>query len=187
MDVSGQKTPSKKYFIAIVLPPPVLQVAEAIKLELFEKYGLKAALRSPAHITLHRPFEWKENKEEKLIATLQEFSLPKSFEICLRNFSFFEPRVLFMDVVKNETLDGLHDRLKRFAQRELQLFNEVEDLRGFHPHVTLAFRDLKKPLFYRVQDEFRDKNLEACFNCGKISLLKLGEKWEILHDFILPG
>jgi 2'-5' RNA ligase len=170
--------PLKKYFIAIVIPEPLHSQIEAIKQNLFAEHGLKGALRSPPHITLHRPFEWKEEKESVLIETLKTFKFEKGFEMQLMNFNFFEPRVIYADVIKNETLEELHQHLKTFAQKELRLLNEINDLRGFHPHVTVAFRDLKKPKFYELQKDFETKKLEGVFKYSGFSLLKLEKKWE---------
>jgi 2'-5' RNA ligase len=68
---------NQKYFIAIVPPEPFLSNITAIKMELFENYGSKGALRSPAHITLHMPFSWDDEKEEKLITNLESFKIKK--------------------------------------------------------------------------------------------------------------
>jgi 2'-5' RNA ligase len=170
----------KKYFIAIVIPPPLFGEIENIKEDLFRRYGLKGALRSPAHITLHRPFEWKEEKEGELIARLREFRFNASFQVSLHDFAFFEPRVIYVDVKQNGHLFELHDRLKRFAANKLGLLNELNDLRGFHPHVTVAFRDLKKPRFYELKPEFEKKQLQGSFEYKGFSLLKLEKKWEEL-------
>lgn len=167
----------KKYFIAIVLPEPLLTEIESFKQELLKEHGLKGGLRSPSHITLHRPFEWKEEKEELLIEKLRTFKFDKMFEICLRNFNFFEPRVVYVDVVKTVVLEELHDQFKNFAKKELKLLNEINDLRGFHPHVTIAFRDLKKPKFYELKTEFELKSFDANFKYNGFSLLKLEKKW----------
>lgn len=182
MEVSPQMS-LKKYFIAIVLPEPLLTDVESIKQSLFQEHKLKGALRSPAHITLHRPFEWKEEKEGLLIATLKSFKFDKTFNINLRNFYFFEPRVIYVDVLQNVVLQELHQQFKKFAQKELKLLNEVNDLRGFHPHVTIAFRDLKKPKFYELQKEFERKTFEANFNYKGFSLLKLEKKWEVVSFY----
>src|SRR4051812_11256086 len=128
----------KKYFLAIVIPQPLFEKTEAVKNELYEKYNLKGALRSPAHITLHRPFEWKEEKENSLIERLKAFKFEHEFKIEFNNFSFFEPRVIYVDILPNTELVALHESIKRFAKKELRLFNEADDLRGFHPHVTVA-------------------------------------------------
>jgi 2'-5' RNA ligase len=175
----------KKYFIAIVIPGPVFGEIEAIKQKLFTEHNLKGALRSPAHITLHRPFEWKEEKEEVLIEKLSSFTFNKPFDLELNGFAFFEPRVVYINVVQNELLYELHTALENYAKKELRLFNEAEDMRGFHPHVTVAFRDLKKPKFYELKKEFEQKRLEGNFECKQFSLLKLDKAWEVLKDFEL--
>ncbi|MCU0361520.1 MAG: 2'-5' RNA ligase family protein, partial [Bacteroidia bacterium] len=172
-----------KYFIAIVLPEPIQGKIENIKHTLFQKHGLKGALRSPAHITLHRPFEWREEKEKNLIDALKGFNPGGAFDLRLHNFGFFEPRVIYADVVPNGSLNILYNNLLRFAKRELKLFNEAEDMRGFHPHVTIAFRDLKKPLFYELREQFVKETIDENFQCHTFSLLKLHEKWEVLHNF----
>ncbi len=171
------------YFIAILLPERVLSQVEALKMELLEQFNLKGALRSPAHITLHRPFEWKQEKEDELIEKLNEFKFNKDFEIVLKDFNCFEPRVIYVDVVNNELLGDLHDQLKYFAQKKLHLFNEVNDERGFHPHVTIAFRDLKKHMFQEVWSCFKDRKFDDRLLFGGITLLKLQQRWEVLHQF----
>jgi 2'-5' RNA ligase len=174
---------NKKYFIAILLPQRVLEQVEAFKLELLQQFNLKGALRSPAHITLHRPFEWKEEKEEQLIDTLSEFKFEAGFDIVLKDFNCFEPRVIFVDVMRNESLNELHTQLKYFAQEKLRLFNEVEDMRGFHPHVTVAFRDLKKNRFAEIWGHFVQRQYNASFAYEGITLLKLEKKWEPYQHF----
>lgn len=174
---------AKKYFIAIVVPEPLFSEIEAVKQHLLTQYGLKGALRSPAHITLHRPFEWKAEKENLLIEKLSEFRCPPAFDIQLKNFAFFEPRVIYADVLKNEPLYQLHQALSGFAKRELRLFNEAEDLRGFHPHVTVAFRDLKKPLFHKLKPSFEAKKIGGTFLCSGFSLLRLEKTWEEIRFF----
>lgn len=173
----------KKYFIAIIIPTPLFEEMEAIKNDLWQRYGLKGALRSPAHITLHRPFEWKEEREDQLIEALNRFAFTDAFELRLNDFAFFEPRVVYAAVEQNEKLFELNARLKRYAARELGLLNEVNDERGFHPHVTVAFRDLKKPRFYELKPEFEKKQLQGSFNYSGFSLLKLENKWEVRATF----
>lgn len=175
----------KKYFIGILIPEPLFGKIEAIKRSLFEERGLKGGLRSPSHITLHRPFEWKEEKEELLIEQLSSFRSDSGFEIGIKDFGFFEPRVIYAAVLPNEQLAKIHEALKTFAQRELKQYNELNDLRGFHPHVTLAFRDLKKPTFYELQKEFTNRTIEGRFVCDNFSLFKFNKTWIELKQFSL--
>lgn len=175
------KMPAKKYFIAIIIPEPLFSEIEAVKQKLLNEHGLKGALRSPSHITLHRPFEWKEEKENVLIKKLKDFAFSSAFDIELKNYAWFEPRVIYVDVVANGFLTEMHKQLSTFAKKELKLFNEVEDKRGFHPHVTIAFRDLKKLKFYELQVAFDKKKLGGVFKYKGFSLLKLEKKWEEIY------
>jgi 2'-5' RNA ligase len=173
----------RKYFIAIVMPPDVLEQAEHLKTELNLRYALNGALRSPAHITLHRPFEWKEDRESELIARIGAFAWDEEFEVELRDFGYFEPRVIFIAVMPAPELEQLHDRFARHAQKKLGLVNETGDMRGFHPHVTIAFRDLRKPLFYKLKEEFSTRKFSASFAVKGFSLLRLEKKWEAISYF----
>jgi 2'-5' RNA ligase len=173
----------KKYFIAIVVPEPLSSTIDTIKHQLHKRYGLKGALRSPSHITLHRPFEWKEKYELKLIETLEKFNFETDFELVLHNFQFFEPRVVYIQVQQNIVLFDLYNSLKNYSARQLKLLNEVNDKRGFHPHITVAFRDLKKTLFYELQSEFKEMPFAAHFTYQGFSLLKLETKWEEIKFF----
>jgi 2'-5' RNA ligase len=170
----------QKYFIAIVPSEPTLSNITAIKTELFEKYGSKGALRSPAHITLHMPFSWDDEKEEKLITHLESCQFNQSIDIELKNYNCFEPRVIFISVSENERLNELQKNLVQHCKKNLQLFNQADDMRGFHPHITVAFRDLKKPVFYKIWEAYKDKNFQAQFICHHICLMKhLDDQWEV--------
>ncbi len=151
--------PVQKYFIAIVIPEPFQAGVMAFKQLIADKYNSKAAFVLPAHITLHMPFEWKEEKESTLIETLQQFSFKEDFVIELQNFSCFEPRVIFEYVVKNELLAKLQRNLVNYVKKNLRLFNQADDMRGFHPHVTIAFRDLRKEKFYKAFSYFKTKTI----------------------------
>jgi 2'-5' RNA ligase len=175
-----------KYFIAIIPPEPVFSELESIKLDVSRRYNNKSALRSPAHITLHMPFELKAEKEELLLNTLGDFKFSHNFVIELQNFSCFEPKVIFADVVRNQVLFELQKNLVYQVKSRLNIFNQAESERGFHPHVTIAFRDLKKEDFYTAYEEFKQKSFNAVFPCNSFWLLKHWErKWHPYKEFVL--
>lgn len=183
------KNSENLYFIAIIPPEPVYGEALALKHHFENQYNSKAALNSPPHITLHMPFKWKESKEGKLIESLAAFSTTQhSFEIRLNNFSAFEPRVIFIDVSKDEKLGTLQKQLKRFCKAELNLFNADYKEFAYHPHITLAFRDLKKPEFYSAWEAFKEKKFETTFNVDSIALLKhSGKEWKVFKRLPLKS
>ncbi len=173
-----------KYFLAIVLPPPYQNQVMAMKEYVKEDFESKAALRSPAHITLHMPFEWKDSKEELLVNTLSAFKSGEEVRIELLDFNCFEPRVVYVDVVKNEKLDALQKNLVQHVKQNLGLMNEAENTRGFHPHATIAFRDLKKEMFRRAWAHFKEQKYHASFVAREFQLLKHAPgKWEVYKTF----
>ena len=174
----------KKYFMALVAPEPFQTELMAFKQLIADRYNSRGALRSPAHITLHMPFEWKEEKEDKLTDSLQAFSFKEDLKIDLLNFSCFEPRVLFVDVKKNKLLIQLQEELVSHVKKNLRLFNQANDMRGFHPHITIAFRDLRKEKFYEALAYFKTQAYNVTFTINSFCLLKhTGKEWLVHKEF----
>jgi 2'-5' RNA ligase len=180
---------SKQYFIAFIPPSPVLEEAQAMKEHFHKEFGSKAALNSPPHITLHMPFRWREEKEESMIVRLKDFF--KRFDpvkICLDNFGSFPPRVIFLNVVKSVELNVVQKEIQRFCKKEFNLFNANYREEPYHPHLTLAFRDLKKSVYPAAWEEFKSKEYKAEFMADKIALLKHdGKRWNVLKEFLLES
>ena len=180
---------TKLYFIALIPPSPIYDEAVEQKNYFKKHYNSKASLNSPPHITLHMPFRWKEQKEDQLASKIEEFV--RQFEptkVCLDNFSAFPPRVIFINVVKTDALDHLQKSIQRFCKKELNLFNANYKEQPFHPHLTLAFRDLKKPNFKKAWEEFEKKEYKAEFIADKLALLKHnGKTWEVFKEFNLES
>ncbi len=179
----------KQYFVALIPPSPVYEDAQKLKEYCGEQYHTKAALNSPPHITLHMPFFWKGEKEKKLVAKLEEFARKCGpIKLCLDNFSSFPPRVIFMNVTESDALDELQQNLHRFFKRELDIFNANYQDKPFHPHLTLAFRDLRKSQYHLAWQEFSKKEYKAEFMADKIALLKHnGKNWDVLKEVILES
>lgn len=177
----------KLYFIAIIPPSPLADEALKLKQYMAESYASKGALNSPPHVTMHMPFEWREDREEKLIDTLAKFSSGHtSLRIEFDNFGCFAPRVIFINIKKSEALETLQHELHRYCRKELNLFNANYKELPFHPHLTIAFRDLKKPAFNQAWEEFQQKLFQREFLADEIVLLKhSGKIWEVFKSFKL--
>jgi 2'-5' RNA ligase len=103
------------YFIAIVAPEEINQQVLKWKNFFQERYECSVALKSPAHITIIPPFWMNEELEDGLINSIREFSIAKTkFEISLKDFAAFKPKVIFVDVVKSEILNGLYQSFSDF-------------------------------------------------------------------------
>lgn len=177
----------RQYFVAIVPPSPIYEEALQQKEYFKVKYNSKASLNSPPHITLHMPFKWVEKNEDELVEELGRFALANTaLTINLNGFSSFPPRVIFINIETTPELENLQKELHRHVKRKLNLFNANYKELPFHPHLTLAFRDLKKPNYQKAWEEFVDKNYQASFVADKITLLKhSGSVWEVFRHFKL--
>ena len=169
------------YFIAIVAPEEINQQVLKWKTFFKEHYKCSVALRSPAHITIIPPFWMNEGLENNLINSIQKFSITKNkFEVTLKDFQAFKLKVIFVDVVKSEILNGLYQSFVDFIYSQSKFPIKKED-RPFHPHVTLATRDLYKKAFQEAWEIFSKKKYEAFWIVNGISLLRNNKKnWDVI-------
>jgi 2'-5' RNA ligase len=175
------------YYIAILAPEEIN--TEVLKWKHFfkERFGCTAALKSPAHVTLIPPFWMNEELENDLVASIKEFSdKQEKFHARLKDFSAFKPKVIFVDLLKNEKLESLYAAFTEFILQQNK-FPLKKDERNFHPHITLATRDLHKKAFYEAWEIFAVKKYEAEWLVTGISLLRHNKKnWEVVFTSPFP-
>lgn len=160
-----------KYLIAILPPDPIATEILKIKEYFRDKFNSKASLNSPAHITMHMPFEW--DKENQLVENFRHFALPtQPLKIDLNGFGCFAPRVIFVSVNENRQLLECQKQLLALCKTKLNLFNADFRDQPFHPHITVGFRDLKKSKFEEAWGEFKLRSFEGSFESSRLSLLK---------------
>ncbi len=173
------------YFLAICPDHRVKDQIHRQKEWVYQKYGVKGAFRSSAHITLQMPFKLGINKKEKLVNELNSFTKSEiPFDIHLNGFGCFEPRVVFIKVEDNSLLAELRDNLLPIL-KQYQIFNSTHKNRGFHPHITVAFRDLKKKDFYPLWNEVKNMPFKEQFIAQGLTLYKHnGKSWD--EDEFIP-
>ena len=170
------------YFVALVLPEDLNQQVLKWKNYMHERYQCKVSLKSPAHITLVPPFWLDESKENVLLSDINKIAIEeKAFTVETKNFSAFKPRTIFIDVVKNEKLVQLKEKTDAFFKNN-ELYKIKIDNRPFHPHITIATRDLLKKSFYEVWPVFEKERFEKRWEVTGISLLRHNKKnWDVIH------
>ncbi|MBK7408054.1 MAG: 2'-5' RNA ligase family protein [Saprospirales bacterium] len=171
------------YFIALIPPDPIALEVKAFKELAAARFHTKRALNSPAHITLQPPFSMPEDRLGELTALLHDFvqtATPFSQE--LRDFGCFKPRVIFVDIVLNDALLDLAARLK---SRLTPLLGEAAiDTRPYHPHMTVAFKDLTPQWFYRAWEHFSTQSYHRTFDADALFLLQHnGREWKVMNRF----
>ncbi|RYZ58826.1 MAG: hypothetical protein EOO14_09200 [Chitinophagaceae bacterium] len=167
------------YFLAVVLPQVIDEKILRYKQQMRESYGCKVGLKSPAHITIIPPYWMEEEKEAALVQDLAFFASSFSpFTLTTANFSAFVPRTIFVAVEENESLINLKKNADAFFRgKEYKMKMES---RPFHPHITIATRDLSKKAFWEAWPQFEKERFRETAEVNGLSLLKHnGQKWEV--------
>lgn len=156
-------------------------------MEVREKFGSKHSLNAPPHITLLSPFRYGVENSDQLHSLLKIFAQGfQPFKIQFNNFSTFPPRVVFMDVDKSPALTKIQGKIEELARSNSDLFNYNYHEQPYHPHLTLAFKDLTKSDFYTIWKEFEDREFRKSFTATNLHLLRhTGERWEVKRNYPL--
>jgi 2'-5' RNA ligase len=174
-----QSSGAKMYFLAVVLPQAIDEKVLRYKQQMRETYGCKVGLKSPAHITLAPPFWMDEAKEAALVQDIASLARSLSaFSLTTANFSAFKPRSIFVALEENETLHSLKKMSDAFFRGKD--YNMKVESRPFHPHITIATRDLHKKDFWEAWPQFEKERLIESAAITGLSLLKHnGQKWDV--------
>jgi 2'-5' RNA ligase len=169
------------YFIAIVLPPELDTEIKKYKAWMLEQFGCKVGSKSPAHITLVPPYWMDISLETSLLSDL--YILAKDvepFTITTLNFSSFKQRTLFIDVFVTTALKDVKSTTDSFFKERPQ-YKIKEEKRPYHPHITIATRDLSKKDFYEAWEHFKDTQFNKVFTASGLSLLRHnGMAWDVI-------
>lgn len=180
--------PNSLYFVAVIPPSPVFEQVQEKRLYFKNEFGSSHALKSPPHITLLAPFNTSDENEDAIISLFEEISSNQNpFEVVLKDYSAFPPKVIYVDVLQNEPLNDLQERLEREVRKRNEIFKYNYKKRKFTPHMTLALRDLSEENFKKAWTEFKDAGFNANFSATSFSLLKHNQKkWNVLRTFEFP-
>lgn len=175
-------------YIAIVADAETALEVKALQQYAADNFDSSRALRSPPHITLEPPFKWDPRNFPALESELQLFAQQqRSFAVRLNGFKSFPSRVIFVDVEQNQMLQQLHGNLKSHLRTVLDLVSERPD-RAFRPHMTIAFRDLRKNRFQQAWEYFSSIEFHKMFEADRITLLQHdGQRWQVRNSFAMKA
>jgi 2'-5' RNA ligase len=175
------------YFFAILPPFNIAAELNEIKKEFAEKYGSSKALKSPPHITIIPPFFANDTFEKSIESKVNGFAKDcRHISINLNGFGEFNNKVIFVEMKKNAELQVFYDAFSAFFTGlgfEITSMNKF-----FHPHVTVAFRDLSAENFKKAWPLFKDREFKDSFSAVSIHLLKHKEdQWQVIKEFSFGG
>lgn len=174
----------KLFFIAIIPHKSLADEITAIKHDFAHRFDSRRALRIMPHITLAPPFKLFEGKRKGLIEWFGKLTFSvKPFDVSLNGFGAFDKAknpVIYINPEHSQSLIDLQRQLTGKLQDLLpreKAFTEPH----FHPHMTVAYRDLKPEHFGRAWAEYQSKPFAAGFAVSAIHLLEHdGSKWNII-------
>lgn len=174
---------SNLYYIAILPDDLISKEITDFKLYAKANFDTERALTSPPHITIIAPFRPKKNVDlNNLFQDVESFAKTQQpFNITLQNFSRFDDRVIFVNVILSNALENLWRKLNLHLAKA---YNIKEKYNTYNPHITVAFKDLKKDVFPKAWEYFSRINFEREFEVNHLVLLKHnGKFWDVIQRF----
>ncbi|MCO5233218.1 MAG: 2'-5' RNA ligase family protein [Chitinophagales bacterium] len=165
------------FFIALIPDTKTEQELYQFKIDLFEKYGYKVSLKSPAHITLIPPFSWLQTSTEELIEIFTNF-LPTvaSFDLKIQGFDTFGDSVFYAKLICPPEIFNLQNEIYQYFSPYLNTKNNYQ----FNPHITIANRDINRNDLPKIIADYQLKTYHRQTQISAITLFKHnGTKWQI--------
>lgn len=132
------------------------------------KFNCRHALKTVPHITLQPPFKTTFSASEILacLKPLSEINLPVT--VSTTGFNSFDDRVAFIEVNLTDELNSIQQRVNLFLnEKKMVPLNN----RPFHPHITLAHRDLNPEFLPEIKHLVEQKEILWKFEVNAVTLL----------------
>jgi 2'-5' RNA ligase len=172
------------FFLAVLPNEQVSVFCTGLKNILCQRFGVCHALKSPPHITLVMPFRAGEEDLAVLASRLRSVSIQHfPFHLQFQGYDHFGDRVIFAQAMPSEPLSVLRDAVLH-ALPEALARQVTTRSSGFHPHLTLAHRDLSPEQFQEVWSYLTSIPLEHESRIDAVCLLVHEQKrWHVVERF----
>jgi len=172
------------YFIALIPRRELREKITAFKQDFATRFNSSKALKVYPHITLKAPFNASVNAHAELISWFNDLYInQKPFTIELKNFGAFHNKnnpVIYVKPVVTKELKFLQENLIASFSSLFPGDLHTVDL-DFHPHVTVAYRDLTPEMFSKAWEEYKLKSFDTLFEVDAFYLLQHDtKKWNII-------
>lgn len=185
-DVASERASAARFFIALLPPVAIQNYAQQVIRELSDQYHTATA-KAPPHVTLQPPFLWQVPSVSALEICLQTFAITQlPVPVSLSSFGAFAPRVLYINVLKTPELLALQAALMAKLEAQLGIVDPASKRRPFSPHLTVASRNVTRPVFKQAWAELQSRSVELEFVADRLTLLiHDGQRWQMHREFNL--
>lgn len=172
------------YFIAVEPQREIADKIRAVSKDFADRFESVKAYKNFPHITIIPVFKLPEEKEELLLNNFSSIKLETpAFELQLNGFQAFQNKknpVIYIHPENKEQLKQLFN--------ELSVFFNASSGKSFHPHVTVAYRDLTLQNFELAWSEYEHKPFRESFTVHKTGLYKyINNRWVLQREINLPA
>lgn len=173
-------------YMFAIMPPAGLAARIHNERENFaEKYKCTKALKPPVHITMYRPFNESVIIEQQFKKLQNWAGKQTPFTIELKNYNYFnipDKPVIYIDVVKNDTLNTLH---KTFLVELRKMIDVTSSNKKYAPHFTIGYRDIPPSMLPAIKVDYSKKRFDGSFTCNAVYLWKHdGKNWQTIQEYV---
>lgn len=174
------------YFIGILPPPGLSARITAVKQHFTNQYNSSKALKVMPHITVKAPFTIDETEVEKMTKWFNELSIQHPpFQIQLEGFGAFDRKPNPVIYIKPLESPLLNDIQKTLLESFRICFPEQIIMHPewhYHPHITVAYRDLTYENFEAAWREVQQQPFEGAFEVEALYLFMHNRRQWNLFD-----
>jgi 2'-5' RNA ligase len=188
MEQPGTDVTEQLYLLACTFSPEIDAQVRALQQEICTRFGPSRSLSKPVHLTLMPPF-WAPAVFETWSDLDWLATQIPTFELELEGIGCFaNPKspVLYVHVNPQPQLARLYKALRKLWT--VANYPVVRWPAGFHPHVTIAYRDVKPDVFRELWPAFRYRPFHAAFVQDSFTLFRWeNHRWVPIREFRLMG
>lgn len=172
------------YFVGLIPQGEVKKQIDNIRNQNSGRFGCRVALKSPPHITVLPPFRIEpENVEAMKSVVRSSFPSPNGLLVKFSDVGTFERRTIFLDVLNDHHLNAFDVKAKELVAAYPHYFQNARFHEVFHPHVTLANRDILPEYFDEMVSYLRNKIYPIMCDSLRLEILHLERgRWEIVQN-----
>ncbi|MFD2286567.1 hypothetical protein GJU39_16710 [Pedobacter petrophilus] len=171
------------FLICLIPPASIVEDVDKIRNYIADEFKVYESLKRPAHITLIAPLKITSGATEKrFFSALSTAVFSDAFTQVLSHFNAFPPHTFYLNVEQNRGIMSLQSEIKK-ALNPLKLDSQRDNFK-FTPHLTLAFKDVKPPVFESIIKAFKDRKFKRAFTVSGFSVYKhIDKKWQPYKEF----
>ena len=163
---------SQLKLIALLLPDAISQHVKNEQQFIAKTWGPKHALRTPPHITIIPPLSVTDDEEKSLLKIGEKIRQSTHvFTLHLDQYDTFKPRVVFIHLSDSSELNVLHDLWRKDLMKIMPHLMDRYPERPYHPHITLANRDVTPDQFKKIWAHYAEKTYTASFQINTFWIL----------------